>query len=132
MVAGSSRRSRAWAYVFTAAFLWSGGNRQWFARAGRLRPAKPREALCRIFQIMPADTGDAPLAAERHRHIELRGDDRERLRDPGLPERTQAVNIGASQVRRVGAQRQRPEHVLPRADAAVEMHLDPLTHRFHY
>ena len=47
-------------------------------------------------------------------------DDVDRLGDAGFAAGAEAVNVGAADHAGLGAERERPHHVLARADAAVE------------
>ena len=63
-------------------------------------------------------------AGERHGHVELVAQDLDRPRDAGLPAGAQAVQIGTTDHAGARAERERPHHVLTRANAAVEHDLD--------
>ena len=57
------------------------------------------------------------------------GDEAERLGDAGLAHGGEPVEIGAADQAAARAERQRLEHVLPGAHAAVEQHLDAVADR---
>ena len=63
-----------------------------------------------------------PVSAMRD--VKLLADDLDRPGDAGLAAGAEAVNIGAADQAGLGAERQRPHHVLAGADAAVEQDLD--------
>ena len=75
------------------------------------------------------DRADVAPAAERHRDVDLLADDLERAGDPGSAAGAEAVEEGAADVGALGAERQRLQHVLAGADAAVEVHLDAVADR---
>src|SRR6476661_10633395 len=66
---------------------------------------------------------DARLAAEGHAHVQLAVNDFEATRDAGLRHRAQPVHIGPSDHRTLRAEGDRLEHVLARADAAIDLDL---------
>lgn len=76
---------------------------------------------------MPADVVDVALPAQRHREIKLLLYDLECAPDAALPARTEPVEERAADTAR--AERSRLEDVLARADAAVEVDLDPAADR---
>src|SRR5688500_14658654 len=67
-------------------------------------------------------------AAERHGDVELPADALQGLGDAGLAHGAQAVDVGAADEDAPGAQRQRLQHILAAADAAVHQDLDALAH----
>ena len=62
--------------------------------------------------------------AETHRHLKLLMDHVQCVRDTLLAVGAQPVDIGAADIGALGPHRERLEHVLTRADATVDMHLD--------
>src|SRR3984885_7815128 len=96
-------------------------------RVTRLRATmKPALLNC---QHMVVDLGDAVDAAQPHGHAEFIADDIDRLGDAGAAEGAEAINIGPADHAGFGAERERPHHVLARANAAVEQHLELRAHR---
>src|SRR5262249_41369816 len=71
-------------------------------------------------------------SAQRHADIEFAPDQRNRLRHSGLAAGAQAIEIGAAYEAGPCAQRERPQHVLARANAAVEQELDLAADRLDY
>ena len=93
-------------------------------RASRgARLGAPEDRRARVLHVAQA--------AQRQRDVELLLDQLERERDAALAERAQPVGVGAADHHGARAERERPQHVLPAADAAVEPHFDLAVHRLH-
>src|ERR1043165_5087904 len=86
------------------------------------RPAVPEDDLRPYL-------ADLVHADQRHRGLELATNEADRLGDPLLAERAEAVDIGPADHAGLGAERNRTHHVLPGTHAAVEQHLDPAADR---
>ena len=69
------------------------------------------------------------MAAQRHGEIQLLADDLERLRNASLAHRAEAVREGTSDVHAPGAERDRLQHILAGADAAIHVHFDSIADR---
>src|SRR6266851_5478089 len=88
------------------------------------RSSAPQDRRTRVL--------DVAQSAQRHRHVELAADDLQHARHAFLSHRAQAIEKGATDQGAARAERERLEHVLARADAAVEQHLDAAAHRADY
>src|SRR6476620_11103245 len=70
------------------------------------------------------DVADAPHPAEGHGHVKLLRQNVDRCGDAGFPAGAEAVNVGTSDQAAARPARERAQHILARADAAVEHDLD--------
>src|SRR3954466_3689322 len=73
-------------------------------------------------KLIPAHVGDQTLSAQRQRNVHLLADDFQRLGNPFLAERAQAVKKWPADIGALGAQAECFQHILAGADAAVHMH----------
>ena len=78
---------------------------------------------------LSVDVADVAHAAERHGDVELLAENLDRLGDAGFAAGAEAVDVGAADHAGARAERERAQHVLPGADAAVEHDLDLDAHR---
>ena len=75
-------------------------------------------------QVVMPEVAHVALAAKRHRRVQLAINDVESLFDASLAERAETVNEGATDIAAPGTEAKRLEHVLARANTAVEMNFD--------
>src|SRR5829696_2112463 len=77
-----------------------------------------------IQQHVWPNLGNAARSGQGHADVELLPDDIDRFGDAGLARGAETVNISTAQHAGARPERQRPQHILPGPDAAVEHHLD--------
>src|SRR6478736_3758822 len=95
--------------------------------AAGARGRSARQPLHRAFapadEDVLVDIPDVAQAAERHGDVELLADDVERGGDALLAHGAEPVEEGAADEGALGAERDRLQHVLAGADAAIEQYL---------
>src|SRR6185312_1716937 len=72
---------------------------------------------------------DVALAAQRQRGVQFLANNFQRLGHAGLAVRAKAIEEGPADIDALGAEAQRAQHVLSRADAAVHVDLDLVADR---
>src|SRR5262245_34948807 len=83
----------------------------------------PRASVLITHQDFRSHVLDVVDATQSHGDAELVGDDFDRLGDAGLAASAESVDVGAADLARPRTERERPQHILARANAAVEHHL---------
>src|ERR1700704_1987854 len=109
-------------------FCQPGGTAWWAALTWALPGVQPPENCSRLGNQLPVDIPDAFPPAERQGHVELPAENLDRPGDAGLAAGAEAIDVGAADHAGARAEREGAQYVLPRADAAVEHHLDLRAH----